>query len=1265
MASIQILLRPISETNSHVDIEISDTNCNGKFINILPYTVRITKPEPIAGFEDLLVRHVEDYALKEPFEAKLAEKLEKAIVDYGRDLYDQLRLGELMGELDKNTVAGVELCVLEAPGSVISGIHWELLELFPIAEMHQGIDIRVSRVTTVTEDCGSEWLSEALETLNILVVVARPYGKTDIPYRNVLLPLTNISNGLSNNALCIDIVRLGTWEAVQKALSVKPAGYYHIVHFDVHGDVEERRAFLSFEPSSFTDTEIEAEDVAKTLSEHGVKAVILNACRSAQKPSLAGSSIAMALLQHGLNFVIGMPYKIHQDGAKYFLQGLYTALLVDKVAISEAVALGREEMQSQPARGGRFGIKVDVQDWHNPVLYLRAPAVGRFRASSQFQKVENAPQNDNWCDGFYGRDYDISCIEKALCSGTVARIQGFRGTGKSTLIKHLQEWWIRSNFAKAIFLVDFSETDGFTTESPKISPGEVFAAIDEIIMQRQRNRIEEQKVYKVGPRPRNGPRRNSIAAESAVSQKACTSRLKTAFLKERYIILFNAFDNISSVPFTGDFNFYPWAEEMQNWLKNLDWMKWKSKILFSSTLDEKWLNRIPVIRSTSRGEKLQHVPAEIIHIEGLNPGAATQFAEQIIDLTSYLEDPVSRLYLERIMQYYQYQPLALKIVLPHLKACGLTPKQYFEDTLCSQIQPPLEDTGEQKRLLMDIMLASMSASGAIPVPIIAGTTDYCPQPYLMDLLKGDGPFEAVEDPQRAFDDEIETYQDFGVVRYVEPTSNVSNGSDAGYLIVHPLFTAYTRGIVSQMRAQGRLEPVDLEFAYLVYYLAQRCEDWEAIDSDFHTLAFEIENNWFNILAALRYCVIRPYNWDSNSERLFDFLMNRTVIYAVDYKQDSWDILAEIASKGIARIMNEFSTCGSITEPWWKDIYISDDDETDPDDEDEIHKVFPVWLLERVIKLYGFLQFYCYRKFDPEGWYYNAAIIGLLDQKQSQGYIHGEGEIFLEQQALISAAEIAQQSSTHYCEGLAYLAKVDLENVTGPMKEHLEIRERDITAELMGYVMDVESYKGDMDEYSPDAKPSIGPFGEERIQSRPMRALKTRQQYAKALRTGDGEDIKAAKDALYRELDLLKDPSDPYSIVLHRYMCDLFKAEEDWNGAVKQLRIILDFIDLNPGAFQCIVNENGRNSYLMDLHQEMAECYEKLGDQEKASVHLQIYNDILEEREKEWSPEDAEQEAAMNLLEAMKIAFQQADDGSGPAPQDWMRQIFERVPMEKD
>ncbi|KAF1996406.1 hypothetical protein P154DRAFT_566142 [Amniculicola lignicola CBS 123094] len=1249
---MQVLLRPIQVDNESHQIEVSFRENDRWPLAIPPYVVKFNRPEPIAGFEKLLRRHLEQYAQEEPFETRLAERVAAGIDEYARDLFDQLRLEDVVRKVAARVGFGVrekcsllEICVLEEPGSWLADIHWELLECAVIRQLHPDISIRIQRISLTSSECEVDSLGNIEGPLNILVVVARPHGRNDIPYRNIILPLTNVSNCFPKSVLSVDIVRLGTWEALQDTLDTKPYGHYQIVHFDVHGVIKESRAYLCFENSD----KMEAKEIGRTLRRHGVKGAIMNACRSAQSPGKAESSLAFGLLHYDLQFVIGMSYNIHQDAAKYFLQGLYSGLLIKRTTIAEAVTLGRIEMQRNPDRKGRFGMEVAVQDWFNPVLYLHNTVGGKFRMASGAQDLTVlAPLNDDWCKGLLGREYDIACIEKALSDSSIAKVRGFRGSGKSALIRHLEEWWVRSNFAEAIFVVDFPEIDMTDQDPIRIYPDEIFTQIDAILSKRNNSNDGRQKIYQLETRQRSDSpiEHGNVSAD----RDALIKRLRAAFIQHQYAIIIDRLDNVSSLAYGGTFNFYFWTEQMTSWLKDLHWTQWRSMALFSSLLEEEWLNQ---------------VLAEVIELDGLDLASATQYAASVINLTPYLETALSRLYLEKILQYFQCQPLALKIVLQHLEKSGLTTQSYFEKTLCSEIELPLAAEGEQKRIIMDFMLTCMAAN-AIPLPVVSATAAYCPQPYILDILAGKGPFDADPNPAKAFNSDVETFQDFAIARYIKPTRDAVDSAthlDTGYLLLHPLLSSFFRGAAKDIYVKG-VEAIDMTFLYLVDYLAQRSEHWDAIDGFRHPGSIEIERNWFNILAALQYCVSRPYNWDKYTERLFDRIMSRTTVYVIDYKKEDWDVIAGIAAHGIQRIAKAFAHSEDILSTWWHHLHVGEK-EASHGAKHILGKIihprkrhmFPLWLLGRVVKLYSFLRFYAYRQFDPQGWHYNIAILGLIQLKRQEGFQLDVGEVFSEQEAYIAAAEIAHQSSDHYPEGLAYLAKVDLSNVAEKMRDHLDLRNRDIHAELMGYTMDAESYHGDpeVQKLVEEAeKNDRAPLPNNRV----ARAIIARRAYAKALRTRDEDDVQKAKKLMYNELDLIKNPDDPYTIVVHRFLSDLFITEANWASSIHHLTQIATTLRANPTTFSSIINgSGGPNSYMIDLHQELARCFREKCDVEKADHHERLAQRLYEKREKGWTKKDRDKEELVNMLAAMQYALQTAELGDGP--QGWAQQRFER------
>eukprot|EP01098_Paradermamoeba_levis_P002374 TRINITY_DN12777_c0_g1_i1.p1 TRINITY_DN12777_c0_g1~~TRINITY_DN12777_c0_g1_i1.p1 ORF type:complete len:281 (-),score=-11.98 TRINITY_DN12777_c0_g1_i1:5-847(-) len=70
--------------------------------------------------------------------------------------------------------------------------------------------------------------------LNLLIVTARPDWEDDVNYRTIIRPVIEL---IESAQLRVDahILRPGTYQAFVEHLDTKPAGFYHLVHFDTHG----------------------------------------------------------------------------------------------------------------------------------------------------------------------------------------------------------------------------------------------------------------------------------------------------------------------------------------------------------------------------------------------------------------------------------------------------------------------------------------------------------------------------------------------------------------------------------------------------------------------------------------------------------------------------------------------------------------------------------------------------------------------------------------------------------------------------------------------------------------------------------------------------------------------------------------------------------------------------------------------------------------------------------------------------------------------
>ena len=70
------------------------------------------------------------------------------------------------------------------------------------------------------------------------MVTARPGGAGDVGYRTITRPLIEVLRRATLR-VDVDLVRPGTWKALTARLEAATrdwgAGYYHAIHFDLHG----------------------------------------------------------------------------------------------------------------------------------------------------------------------------------------------------------------------------------------------------------------------------------------------------------------------------------------------------------------------------------------------------------------------------------------------------------------------------------------------------------------------------------------------------------------------------------------------------------------------------------------------------------------------------------------------------------------------------------------------------------------------------------------------------------------------------------------------------------------------------------------------------------------------------------------------------------------------------------------------------------------------------------------------------------------------
>ncbi len=201
----------------------------------------VTIHDPFSKEEEECLEWYFEEHLKFPFTAQVkAQEAANSVIKYGEMLFAQVFSSEpqILSAYQMVAKAGLHSVQIEIIGQPsFHAFHWETLKdpehSLPLALQAPIIRKNLSHQTVHTN-------MQLSPTINLLVVTARPRGKQDIGYRTISRPLVE-SLHQDRLPVKIDILRPGTYKALENHLRAITeqygVGYYHVIHFDVHGAV--------------------------------------------------------------------------------------------------------------------------------------------------------------------------------------------------------------------------------------------------------------------------------------------------------------------------------------------------------------------------------------------------------------------------------------------------------------------------------------------------------------------------------------------------------------------------------------------------------------------------------------------------------------------------------------------------------------------------------------------------------------------------------------------------------------------------------------------------------------------------------------------------------------------------------------------------------------------------------------------------------------------------------------------------------------------
>ncbi|WP_129629852.1 CHAT domain-containing tetratricopeptide repeat protein [Candidatus Oscillochloris fontis] len=602
--------------------------------------------------------------LRAPFTNQtIADEVAQSIQSYGTRLFDMLFA-------DRNAFAhyaqvrqqDLSQLRIEVAGSpTFHALHWEAL-YDPTLQKPLALDATMVRRTLQPPVLRAQ--PRPGPTINLLLVTARPNGAQDVGYRTIARPLVELLRQ-SNLHVRVDLVRPGTYQALVAHLQATRdrygPGYYHIIHFDLHGALLQynqferfdqairnlgahtfigarygrtpldpypgQKAFLFFEGAEegYPDP-AEAAEVAHLLQTHQIPICILNACQSGKQVGASETSLGARLMQAGVQLVLAMAYSVTVSAAQKAMDTLYTQLFAG-ADVAQAVRWARNELHADKRRRAYFNHLIELEDWLLPVVYQNAPlrlqptpmTAEESAAFYEAQARRYTPIPPTY--GFKGRDLDILALERRLLRGpNILLLRGMGGAGKTTLLRHVAAWW---------------QTTGLITQ--------VFEfAYD------QRAWTHQQILDSIARQILTPAEYTTFQPLSAAAQQAMiTTRMRAT----RYLLIL---DNLESITGTelAIRHTLPAAEQAALHALLRDLAHGQTLVLLGSRAEEAWL--APGTFGDQRYE-----------LGGLDPEAATELTEAIITQRGGAQYRGSDA-LRELIKLLGGFPLALEVVLPNL-----------------------------------------------------------------------------------------------------------------------------------------------------------------------------------------------------------------------------------------------------------------------------------------------------------------------------------------------------------------------------------------------------------------------------------------------------------------------------------------------------------------------------------------------------------------------------------------------------------------------
>ena len=687
------------------------------FDNSAEYPITIS--DPFTPQEETeLEWYFEEWLVFPMLDEVKAKRAADSVKKYGEELFDQVFGDKKTYREYDNLKRNLSQLQIEIIGKTpeFQAFHWEALR---DPELPRPLAVDCVMLRKTVNPSTIEAYVEPSPVINLLVVIARPDEESDVGYRTISRPLVELIDHIqlpvkiellrpaTYEALCKHLEEKGegyyhiihfdthgallTYEHIEQKINTNRYLYqrgYGLENLEPYPGV---KAFLIFEgETKGKATPVEASELANLLTGKRIPVCILNACQSGKQvrsplsplskggtdnqetPPLQSkdgvalledsreTSLGSRLMAAGMQMVVAMGYSVTVSAAKLMMQQLYQHLF-DEKEITTAIRLGRKELFNIKQRQAYFNYKIDLEDWLLPVTYYNRPVNLNLRKfTPQEKKAYYLSRRKRYrfsipTYGFVGRDLEILKIEKMLLRHNILLLRGMGGTGKTTLLNYLREWWQTTNFAQKIFYFGYDEK-AWTLQ-------QIVDAIGKQVFEDEYDR----------------------AIFQATPIEAQVEELIDILRTQDYALML---DNLESV--TGQQlaiqNTLPESEQNQirDFLARL--VGGETKIVLGSRSGEDWLKNT--------------FNTNVYQLKGLDPESRSILGEKILEghvATNQIEKIRKDENFQRLMKLLAGYPLAMEVVLANLK--NQQPEEILSGLQAADIDLDTESEDKTKSII--------------------------------------------------------------------------------------------------------------------------------------------------------------------------------------------------------------------------------------------------------------------------------------------------------------------------------------------------------------------------------------------------------------------------------------------------------------------------------------------------------------------------------------------------------------------------------------